>query len=212
MKSDNTGKFIGQCLSRITQSPGSSFIVHEKNDLEKIRKKQEYGGQLKQYGYSADQNIFDIIRQIKPYRLVGGKIIFAATGTNSINSQDGALIVIDGINVGTDAGILNSIPITDIARINASSNPSDIQRYTGLNSVGIIEIVTKKGPESIEKEEPVTENKSSALLWEPDILTDSSGKATVSFFNDKSSIVIISVEGITASGLVGSNTIQYSVK
>jgi hypothetical protein len=200
------------CLSLIIQSPGYSFIVQEKNDPEKIRKKQESGYKIKQYGYPADRNILDIIRQIKPYQLVGGKIIFASSGFNSLNFQDGALIVIDGIKMGTDAVILNSIPVTDIARINVSTNPIDIQRYTGLNSVGIIEIFMKKGPEVIEKKEPISESKSSALLWEPDILTDRSGKASVSFFNNKSSEVIIAVEGITESGLAGSNTIKFSVK
>lgn len=168
--------------------------------------------QVRQYGYSADRNISDIIKQIKPYQLVGGKIMFANNGINSINFQDGALIVIDGIKMGTDAGILNSIPVTDIAKINVFTNPSDIQRYTGLNSAGIIEIVMKKGPESIEKEEPVPEIKSSALLWAPDIETNSTGNAAISFFTNKSSEVLISVEGITDNGLPGSSMIKFSVK
>lgn len=212
MKSDKTGKIIARCLSRITQSPGNSFIVQEKNDLEKIKKKHKSREQVRQYGYSADRNISDIIKQIKPYQLVGGKIMFANNGINSINFQDGALIVIDGIKMGTDAGILNSIPVTDIAKINVFTNPSDILRYTGLNSAGIIEIVMKKGPESIEKKEPVPEIKSSALLWAPDIETNSSGNASISFFTNKSSEVLISVEGITDSGLPGSSMIKLSVK
>jgi hypothetical protein len=100
---------------------------------------------LKKHGYTPDQNIFDIIRQAKPYQLMGSKIVFASIGMNSFNFQDGALIVIDGIKVGTDAGILSSIPVTDIEQVNVYTNPSDIQRFTGLNNAGIVEIITKKG-------------------------------------------------------------------
>jgi hypothetical protein len=100
---------------------------------------------LKKHGYTPDQNIFDIIRQAKPYQLMGSKIVFASIGMNSFNYQDGALIVIDGIKVGTDTGILNSIPVTEIEQVNVYTNPSDIQRFTGLNNAGIVEIITKKG-------------------------------------------------------------------
>jgi hypothetical protein len=100
---------------------------------------------LKKHGYTPDQNIFDIIRQAKLYQLMGNKIIFASIGMNSFNYQDGALIVIDGIKVGTDTEILNSIPVTEIEQVNVYTNPSDIQRFTGLNSSGVVEIITKKG-------------------------------------------------------------------
>jgi hypothetical protein len=100
---------------------------------------------LKKDGYTPDQNIFDIIRQAKSYQLMGNKIIFASIGINSFSYQDGALIVIDGIKLGTDAGILNSIPVTEIEKVNVYTDPSDIQRFTGLNNAGIVEIITKKG-------------------------------------------------------------------
>jgi len=209
----NIRKIFAQCLSLITKSPGSSFLVQEKNDLKKIKSKKETKPLMKQNGYSSDRTIFQILMQIKPYHLMDGKIIFASSGFNSINNQDGALIVIDGIKMGTDAGILNTIPVTDIARINASTNPLDIQRYTGLNNVGIIEIFMKTGGNDTNNQERLKEDISNTVFWDPDISTDSSGKATVSFFNNnKSSEVIISVEGITAGGLVGSSTVHYPVK
>jgi hypothetical protein len=100
---------------------------------------------LKKNRYSSDLNIFDIIRQIKPYQLTGGKIMFANNGTNSFSYQEGALIAIDGTKMGTDTGILNSIPVTEIDRVNVYTNPSDVQRFTGMNNAGIVEIITKKG-------------------------------------------------------------------
>ncbi|HKJ42179.1 MAG TPA: MG2 domain-containing protein [Sunxiuqinia sp.] len=89
-------------------------------------------------------SILDAIKIIKPYQLDGDKIIFPG-GKNSLLFQDGALIVIDGQKMGTSASVLNSINPQDVETINISTNPIDIQRYTGLNSVGLIEIETKRG-------------------------------------------------------------------
>jgi hypothetical protein len=205
-------EFFAQNLSIITQLSGSSFTVQEKNDIEKIRAKKENRNQMNPNGYTADRNIFDILMQIKPYQLVNGKIIFANSGQNSFYSQNGALIVIDGISMGTDPELLKNIPVTNIAKINALTNPSDIQRYTAFNNVGVVEITTKTGANGTNPIEQMKENKSSTVFWDPDIKTDRSGKATLSFASNKSSLVIISVEGMTASGLTGSSTVQLSVK
>tara|TARA_R110002050_G_scaffold85747_8_gene182892 strand:- start:5789 stop:8341 length:2553 start_codon:yes stop_codon:yes gene_type:complete len=89
-------------------------------------------------------SLLEVLKVIKPYRLDGDKIIFPG-GTNSINAQDGALIVIDGQKMGTSASVLNSLSPYDVETINVSTSPVEIQRYTGLNSVGLIEIWTKRG-------------------------------------------------------------------
>jgi hypothetical protein len=205
-------EFYAHNLSVITELSGSSFTVQEKNDLEKIKAKKENGNQMKPTGYTADRNIFDILMQIKPYQLINGKIIFANSGQNSFNSQNGALIVVDGISMGTDTEYLKSIPVTNIVKINALTSPSDIQRYTAFNNVGVVEITTKTGSNGTNPVQQIKENKGSTVFWDPDIKTDRSGKATISFFSNKSSPVILSVEGITLSGLEGSSTIQLSVK
>lgn len=88
--------------------------------------------------------ILDVLQSIKPFNMQGDYIVFLG-GSNSINFQGGALIVIDGVNRGTSASILNSLSPYDVESIKASTDPTDIQRYTGLNSVGIIEIELKKG-------------------------------------------------------------------
>ncbi len=204
--------FFAGCLSTLTQSPGKQFVVQDKNDLKRLKTKKDTKATLKQEGYPPDQNIFDILRRIKPYYLVNDKIVFTSSGVTSLNNQDGALIVINGINSGTDSKILNTIPVADIARITASTNPMDIQRYTGMNSVGVIEIYTKKGRDTDITPVPAVGNKSSSLFWESGIITNSSGKAPISFLNDKSSpVIIISVAGITAGGMFGNSTIQLSV-
>ncbi len=89
-------------------------------------------------------SLLEVLKVIKPYRLDGDKIIFPG-GTNSINAQDGALIVVDGQKLGTSASVLNSLSPLDVETINISTSPIEIQRYTGLNSVGLIEIWTKRG-------------------------------------------------------------------
>jgi hypothetical protein len=97
----------------------------------------------KKYLQSAT-SLIEVIKVIKPFNLQGDLIIFPG-GNNSINAQDGALIVVDGQKMGTSASVLNSFSPLDVESINISTNPVDIQRYTGLNSVGLIEITTKRG-------------------------------------------------------------------
>jgi hypothetical protein len=206
-------KYFTQYLQQITQSPGSPFIVHEKNNSKKQFRKDRSTNQKKQEGYSSDRNIFDILMSIKPYHLENGKITFGTSSMNSINNLDGALIIVDGIKMGTDASILNTIPVPDIARITASTNVLDIQRYSALNNVGIIEIYMKKTGEFVKKEEDAGKNKNNTLFWGPDIITDSSGKASINFFNNNlSNEILISVEGIATNGLSGSSTLNYTGK
>lgn len=198
--------YFAQCLSRIIQSPGRSFIVQDKNNVKKIRKSQE--AVASQAGYSSDRSLMEIIMQIKPYHVENGKITFGINTMNSINNQDGALIVVDGVKFGTDAAILSTIPVQDIAHITVSTNLMDIQRYSAMNNVGIIDITMKK---SFSKNEESV-SKGNTLYWEPDLLIDNTGKILVDFLNnDNSDEVIISVNGINGKGIYGSTTLRYSV-
>jgi hypothetical protein len=203
-------KLFAGYFSFINQSPGSQFDIQEKNDVKKIIAKKENRTRQQQEGYSPDRSILDILRQIKPYHMVGDKIVFASSGITSLNNQDGAIIVINGINSGTDSKILDNIQVSDIAKITASTNPMDIQRYSGMNSVGVIEITTKKGGNKDLTEAKPAGTKNNSLFWESDLKTDSSGKASISFLNINSAPVEISVAGIGAGGLVGIKTIQLS--
>jgi hypothetical protein len=99
-------------------------------------------GKLLQSGSS----ILDVIKITKPFRLDGNQIVFHGSN-NSLYHQSGALIVIDGQKMGTDIAALNSITPFDVKSITISTSPADIQRYTGLNSVGIIEITTRSRPD-----------------------------------------------------------------
>ncbi len=91
----------------------------------------------------------DVIKTLKPYKIVNNQIVFVGS-ENSLNYQGGALIVLDGQQMGTDISALSSISPMEVDHINVSTNAMDIQRYTGLNSVGIIEIFQKKAPKLAE--------------------------------------------------------------
>jgi hypothetical protein len=209
----DTRKYYAQVLLQSTESPGKQFIVQEKNNSKKLFRKENPVNQKKQEGYSTDRNIFDIIMSIKPYHLENGKITFGISTMNSINNQDGALIIVDGIKMGTDASILSTLPVQDIAHISASTNVMDIQRYSAMNNVGIIEITMKKTSDFVKKEQNNGKTKSNTLFWGPDLITDKSGKSSISFLNNtQSSEILISVEGVAANGLSGSSTIRYSGK
>jgi hypothetical protein len=206
-------KYYAQVLLQFTQYPGKQFIVQEKNNSKKLYRKWESDNQKKQYGYSSDRNIFDILMSIKPYHLENGKITFGIGTMNSLTNLDGALIIVDGVKMGSDASILSTIPVQDIAKINASTNVMDIQRYSAMNNVGIIEITTKKTNDLAKKEEGADKTKSNSLFWGPNVMTDSSGKASISFLNNnQSDEVLITVEGIAPGGLSGSSTYRYTGK
>lgn len=172
-------------------------------------------------------NLLDVIKVIKPYNLQSGQIVFVGT-QNSIHFQSGALIVIDGQRMGTTADILNTISPSDVESINVSLDPADIQKYTGLNNVGVIEINTKRGktqqvvmpaaevhvdryeagfrvparflgPEALRS--GASTDLRSTLYWEPELNLDQQGKASFSVpVSALNSDFVIVVEGTEPSG------------
>ncbi|MBN2610878.1 MAG: hypothetical protein JXB00_04900 [Bacteroidales bacterium] len=114
----------------------------------KEKRKKAYTGKGYNYKkYSLYQSVADIISEMKSYKLVNGEIVFIGH-ENSAGTQHGALIVVDGIALGTSADILNSISPKDIRDISISTSPADIQRYSARNSMGVIELFTLRSDES----------------------------------------------------------------
>lgn len=175
--------------------------------------------------------IMEVLKTIKPYNMYGNKIVFQGSA-NSLLAQDGALIIIDGISRGTDATVLNALNPYDIDKINISTNPTDIQRYTGLNSVGIIEIETKKGsgfiekvPETISDDQQFEspnyakkgETKSidwrSTLYWKVEKKEGDGGPFGLTYFNaDFITNVVGSAVFIPVIGPPQSGTFEYEIK
>lgn len=184
---------------------------------------------------STSTSILDVIKTIKPYKLTNNQIVFLGS-ENSFYFQGGALIVIDGQQMGTDISSISAISPLEVDRINVSTNPMDIQRYTGLNSVGVIEIFMKKAetlPETEKKQaaanqydgglrvsnvfqpEPTTAKRDfrTTLLWVPALETDETGKAEISVTAGRVlSDFVIEVHGISGSGLIGSGKAAFNVE
>jgi hypothetical protein len=183
-------------------------------------------------------NLLDVIRIIKPFTLINNQIVFYGT-INSINAQSGALIVFDGQKMGTQIDVLNTLNPHDVDKINVSLDPMDIQKYTGFNNVGVIEITTKKGEfvstqETVKKKEILYQNgyrvprnflTSDALMgkkgkdmrttlyWNPNIETGPSGTITFSIpLSEIKSDFVISAEGITSTGLAGHSQQVFRVR
>jgi hypothetical protein len=91
------------------------------------------------------QDILTIIRRIQPYQLRGSAIFFNYE-INSINSNQGALIIVDGMKTGDDISNLQSITVSEIESITVMTKPEDYVIYTSLNVNGVIVVKTKRGP------------------------------------------------------------------
>jgi hypothetical protein len=140
------------------------------------RLKQNNRGQDIERMLHSGSSILDVIKMMKPFHLENNQIVFYGS-ENSLNFQSGALIVIDGQKMGTDIDALSILSPADVKSINVSTNPMDIQKYTGLNSVGVIEIWTRsKLPDNktTETEDEGLNGKSqqTTLLWLPGIKSD----------------------------------------
>jgi len=178
---------------------------------------------------ASSSNLLDVIKSIKPYTLMNGQIVFSGM-VNSINFQSGALIVIDGVKMGTSIDILNSLAPNDVDEIKISTDPMDIQRYTGLNNVGVIEILTKRGTmvapstaNQVTKEElykdglRISRNFLTAdaltgqsgkdlrttIYWNPDLDTGNAGSVTFSVpLSEIKSGFVVTAEGLTVFGKI----------
>jgi len=182
---------------------------------------------------SSSTSIMDVIKTIKPYKIVNNQIVFFGS-ENSLNYQGGALIVLDGQQMGTDIGAVQNLSPSDIDHINVSTNPMDIQRYTGLNSVGVIEIFQKKA-KTTEADVPKETNEKfdgefrvpnvfptvptnpkrnirTTLLWIPDQKVDQSGQFEFEVTSGKViSDFVIEVQGTASDGRMGAGKASFSV-
>jgi hypothetical protein len=186
--------------------------------------------------YNSRLTIPEMIYQIRPYTLSpGGKVFFDNSSVSSLSYTDGAIIAINGKLMGTDIGILNGILPVDIDHITVSTRSADIQKYTSLNSAGVIEVVTKvndafgnkpeagkSAPQSGFREpsvfavkalkKPVFEGSQTTLFWQPVIRTDALGKARIEFTNAKKAAPVrVHAEGMADGGIMGSATLQIAI-
>ena len=163
--------------------------------------------------------VIDAVKMIKPCEIINGMIVFR--GGSSINFQDGALIVVDEQKMGSDASLLSQMDPKIVDDIKVLLDPSEISRYTGFNSVGVIVITTKRGGPTVKDvpaEDASQKDKSNGLFtphpignkkynllttlqWIPNLLTDDNGEATIRFTTGNiKSIFILKIAGFTDRG------------
>jgi hypothetical protein len=178
-------------------------------------------------------SILDVIKATKAYRITNNQIVFVGF-ENSINFQGGALIVVDGQQLGTDISVISNIAPTDVDHIFVTTNPMEIQRYTGLNSVGLVEIFTKKTrltdsfsgqevksdkhdgiyrvPNQFQESGSIQNKQSTTLLWNAEQAINSSGQFEFTVtagqvFSD----FLIEVQGITPDGRLGTGAAKLTI-
>lgn len=192
---------------------------------------QNYENQRRMFASAT--SILDVIKTIKQFKITNNQIVFMGS-ENSLNYQGGALIVLDGQQLGTDVSAITNLSPSDIDHINVSTNPMDIQKYTGLNSVGVIEIWQKKAKSvdvDVKKSsdvkhdgefripnqfvgEPGNLKKDSrtTLVWIPEQKVDASGQFEFTVSSGKVlSDFIIGIQGITTDGVMGTGTCRVKV-
>ena len=142
------------------------YLFVNKRFMEKsgIKSKRPDKKEIIQRKLESGTPILDVIRSIKPFQQMGDIIIFR--GANSVNSQDGALFVLDGTKLGTSIGVLSSINPNEIANIEVFTSPTDIHRFTALNAVGVIEMTSKRGFDETDDSKQMTRY-NSTLFWNP---------------------------------------------
>lgn len=97
----------------------------------------------KDLGFSQFTDIYELIRgRFAGVQIVNGEIIIR--GTNSINSSNAALLVVDGMIV--DESTFSAVPTADIARIDILKGPS-ASMYGVRGANGVVMVETKRGGE-----------------------------------------------------------------
>ena len=175
--------------------------------------------------------VAEVINRIRPYSLVGSYIVFHGS-SRSLNSQAGSIIVLDGMQLGMDASVLDDIDPYGIETINISTKAIDIQRYSALNCIGVIELTTKvvsidedlmnsneyRGRsifpgERYDQSMGSKENDfRSTIYWNPDIELDTEMK-TLDFYNaDFLLNVVVRVISVAENGNVTTELKEYQVR
>ena len=187
----------------------------------------EVNDQMRTYG-----SVLQMIQgRIPGVQVVGDRVMIR--GVNTFYGNTEPLFLVD--NFPTDLAGVQSLNVIDVERIEVLKGPSAaIYGVRGAN--GVIAIFTRRGRRMIKGQlnfdmlgyhKPrefysprygtgfdhlVTDYRSS-LYWNPEVQTNEEGKAEISFYNsEKPGKYFIVIEGITASGQIGSGEKSYTVK
>ena len=209
-----------------------SFLEIRNRERSKLHARMS--DQRKKELLSPSKSLLEVIQELKPYKIVNNKIMFAGYN-NSILAQTGARFVIDHVLMSDDISIANSINVADIENINIITDPNEILRYTPFAN-GIVEITTKtggqsevsvkfnsnkrsyyklsrkySGPEYSQSKTTVADNRTT-LIWEPSVIFNNNGETTITYYNsDVKGNFIGTLEGFV-NGEPVSASFRYDVK
>jgi hypothetical protein len=186
--------------------------------------------------FASYSSVLDIIKEIKDYQIVNGEIIFKGRAGLPDNLK-GAIIVLDGIAIGSNIEVLSRISPKEIRNISISTWSTDIQKYTDQNSAGVIEISTIRGRQEISQtrirefqqdllmidhqlnnpdyasgDNPQSDNRIT-LFWEPDLIIEKSVNDNLTFYtSDITGIYRCVLEGTDQKGHFFSKKIDITVR
>jgi hypothetical protein len=194
------------------------YFEHNRESLKdlqaEIRSQQNKRSENIERMLQSGTSILEVIKMMKPFHIQNNQIVFYGS-ENSLNFQSGALIVIDGQKMGTDISSFNIVTPSDVKSIQVSTNPMDIQKYTGLNSVGVIEIWTRGYLEgrtqTPNNQQSIINEKDSkpTRLWLPGIQSPS-GEITLKYYpGTLKTDFRIQVDAVSGNGLEISSFIDY---
>ncbi len=155
--------------------------------------------------------VMEAIRMVKIYRISGNRIFFQ--GSSSISLTTGALIVVDGVKMGHDYQLLESIDPNDVEDIQVHLSTTGVQEFDSFAVDGVIEITTKMGTESeaisaAERRQPTLENP----FWIPIIQADETGVLNFNYSNPDAELTLMGIiEGISTDGELGRTEFKYII-
>ncbi len=180
-------------------------------------------------GTESAMSVFDLLYRVPGVRVVGtfpNQTAFIR-GMSSINGSNEALFLVDGIP--GDAEMVNSISVRDVYYVDVLKGPSAAM-YGSQGANGAVAVYTRRGSNATprggrqgiinfthpgysatrefyaprydtQKPEHVKPDLRSTLFWEPNIVFDESGQATVSLYtSDQPGTYEVRLEGLTQQG------------
>ncbi len=172
-------------------------------------------------------------------RVVGGGLDWTVSigGIGSINAGTSPLILVN--NIPVDINYLSQLSVRDIESFDVWKGP-ETAVFGSRGANGVIAFYTRAGnfvfeptqgisqikqtgfqtprqfytPQyDVQKPEHIKPDRRITLFWAPVIRTDSTGKATVSFYNhDLETSVTGIIEGLSSTGVPGVSTINYLIQ
>ncbi|MES2278100.1 MAG: TonB-dependent receptor plug domain-containing protein [Bacteroidota bacterium] len=164
--------------------------------------------------------------------------IYSIRAETSFTGNRPMLVILDGARISQ--GMMNAIIPADVAGVEILTGNSKVI-YGGEGSAGVIIITTKRGGEttpidnSFNKQHYTTQGYTpvkqfysppydtpdqtkmadlrSTIYWNPDVVTDAQGKASISFYNaDGTGNYKVTLEGMDTKGGLVRKTFTYTVK